>query len=48
MARKCLNCETRKGMTRFEGEIFTIEHAGTTATLEGLSEIGRASCRETV
>ena len=21
MARKCLSCETRKGMTRFEGEI---------------------------
>ena len=28
MARKCVNCETRKGMTRFEGETFTIEHAG--------------------
>jgi hypothetical protein len=28
MARKCLNCETRKGMTRFAGETFTIDHAG--------------------
>jgi hypothetical protein len=23
VARKCVNCETRKGMTRFEGETFT-------------------------
>jgi len=37
MARKCLNCEARKGMIRFEGETFTIEHAGMTATVEGLS-----------
>ena len=37
MARKCLNCEARKGMTRFEGETFSIEHAGMTATVDGLS-----------
>jgi HTH-type transcriptional regulator/antitoxin MqsA len=37
MARKCQSCETRKGMTRFEDETFTIEHAGMTATVEGLS-----------
>jgi HTH-type transcriptional regulator/antitoxin MqsA len=37
MARKCLNCETRKGMTRFEGETYTIEHAGMTTAVEGLS-----------
>ena len=37
MARKCTNCEARKGMTRFEGESFAIEHAGMTATVEKLS-----------
>lgn len=37
MARRCLNCETRKGMTRFEDEIFTIKHAGMTAKVDGLS-----------
>jgi hypothetical protein len=34
MARKCSNCEARKGMIRFEGETFTIEHAGMTATTD--------------
>jgi hypothetical protein len=28
MTRKCINCESRKEMTRFEDETFTIEHAG--------------------
>jgi HTH-type transcriptional regulator/antitoxin MqsA len=37
MARKCLSCGDRKGMTRFEAETFTIEHAGMTATVKGLS-----------
>lgn len=37
MARKCLNCESGKGMKRFEGETFAIEHAGLTATVKGLS-----------
>jgi hypothetical protein len=37
MARSCLNCETARGMDRFEGETFTIEHAGMTAKVEGLS-----------
>jgi HTH-type transcriptional regulator/antitoxin MqsA len=46
MARKCLNCEARKGMTRFEGETFTIAHAAMTATVEGLSGWRCASCSD--
>ena len=46
MARKCLNCETRKVMTRFEGKTFTIDHAGMTATVEGLSGWRCESCCE--
>lgn len=37
MARKCRSCGTGRGMTRFEGETFTIAHGGMTATVEGLS-----------
>ena len=46
MARKCLNCETRKGMTRFEDETFTIEHAGMRATVKDLSGWRCAGCDE--
>jgi HTH-type transcriptional regulator/antitoxin MqsA len=46
MARKCQNCETRKGMTRFEDETFTIEHAGMTAKVEGLSGWRCEACGE--
>jgi HTH-type transcriptional regulator/antitoxin MqsA len=46
MARKCVNCETRKGMTRFKGETFTIEHGGMTATVEGLSGWRCEGCGE--
>jgi HTH-type transcriptional regulator/antitoxin MqsA len=46
MARKCLNCETRKGMTHFADETFTIEHAGMTATVEGLSGWRCEGCGE--
>ena len=46
MARKCLNCEARKGMTRFEGETFTIEHADMTATVERLSGWRCGTCGE--
>jgi HTH-type transcriptional regulator/antitoxin MqsA len=46
MARTCLNCEARKNMTRFVGKTFTIEHAGTTATVEGLSGWRCATCGE--
>ena len=46
MARKCVNCETRKGMTRFEGETFTIEHAGMAAMAAGLSGWRCEACGE--
>lgn len=37
MQRRCLGCGTSKGMTRFERERFTIDHAGATETVDGLS-----------
>src|SRR5437899_2126837 len=46
MARKCLNCEARKEMTRFEDETFTIEHAGITVSVEGLSGWRCGACGE--
>ena len=46
MARKCLNCESGKGMKRFEGETFAIEHAGLTATVKGLSGWRCGACGE--
>jgi HTH-type transcriptional regulator / antitoxin MqsA len=46
MARKCANCETSKGMTRFKDEAFTIKHAGTTATVKGLSGWRCGACDE--
>jgi len=44
--RKCPNCDVRKGMTRFEGETFAIEHAGMTATVKGLSGWRCGGCGE--
>jgi len=46
MAQKCLNCAGQKGMTRFERETFTIEYAGMTATVEGLSGWRCHACGE--
>ncbi len=46
MARKCLNCETHKGMARFEGETFIVEHAGLSATVDGLSGWRCKGCDE--
>ena len=46
MARICLNCENRKGMSRFESEAFTIEHAGMSTTVTGLSGWRCKSCSE--
>ena len=46
MARKCLNCETRKGMKRFEDASFTITHAGLSANVEGLSGWRCGNCDE--
>jgi HTH-type transcriptional regulator/antitoxin MqsA len=46
MTRKCLNCKSRKGLRRFEGETFAIEHAGMTAQVEGLSGWRCGPCGE--
>jgi HTH-type transcriptional regulator/antitoxin MqsA len=46
MARKCVNCESRKVMTRFEDETFNIAHAGVTATVKGLSGWRCGACGE--
>lgn len=46
MVRKCLNCESRKTMTRFESETFTVDHAGMSAKVKGLSGWRCDSCGE--
>lgn len=46
MSRKCLQCEANRGMKRFEGETFAIEHAGLSATVEGLSGWRCPACGE--
>jgi HTH-type transcriptional regulator/antitoxin MqsA len=46
MARRCLNCEDRKSLTRFDGETFTVEHAGEKVKVEGLSGWRCAACGE--
>lgn len=46
MARKCVQCESRKDMVRFKDETFTIKHAGMTARIEGLSGWRCAACGE--
>ena len=46
MARRCLNCENRKGLTRFGGETFTVEHAGHEVKVEGLSGWRCGACGE--
>jgi HTH-type transcriptional regulator/antitoxin MqsA len=46
MARRCLNCEDRKGLTRFDGEAFTVEHAGQKVKVEGLAGWRCGACDE--
>jgi HTH-type transcriptional regulator/antitoxin MqsA len=46
MARKCLNCDCRKGLTRFDGHTFTVEHAGRKVQVEGLSGWRCGACGE--
>ena len=46
MARKCVDCKSRKSMTRFENKTFTIKHAGMTAAVEGLSGWRCGACGE--
>jgi HTH-type transcriptional regulator / antitoxin MqsA len=46
VARKCLNCTSRKNMTRFTDETFAIDYAGMTATVAGLSGWRCGACGE--
>jgi HTH-type transcriptional regulator/antitoxin MqsA len=46
MARKCPNCDARKDMSRFEDEALTVNHAGMTTKLEGLSGWRCGGCGE--
>jgi HTH-type transcriptional regulator/antitoxin MqsA len=46
MARNCINCKSRKGMTHFENETFTIDHAGMSAKVKRLSGWRCDSCGE--
>ena len=46
MVRTCPDCDTSKPMARFEGEDFQIEHAGLSATVEGLSGWRCEACGE--
>ena len=46
MARRCLNCEDRKALMRFDGEPFTVEYAGRRVKVEGLSGWRCGACGE--
>lgn len=46
MVRKCPSCGARKGMTRFQHESFTIDHAGLSATVDGLAGWRCGACDE--
>ncbi len=46
MARKCINCESRKDMTRFEDKTSTIEHGGYRIGVKGLSGWRCDACGE--
>ena len=46
MARQCVSCDIKKAMNRFKNEAFTIEHAGNSATVRGLSGWRCGNCGE--
>jgi HTH-type transcriptional regulator/antitoxin MqsA len=46
MTPSCLNCQPHEGMTRFEGETFTIEHAGLISVIADLSGWRCEACGE--
>src|SRR5437868_4578203 len=46
MRRTCASCGSRQGMTRFEGETFTVEHEGRKAKVEALSGWRCIACGE--
>lgn len=46
MARKCIHCESRKGMNYFENETLSLDYAGMRTKVEGLSGWRCGSCGE--
>jgi HTH-type transcriptional regulator/antitoxin MqsA len=46
MTKLCVSCDGGKTMTRFENEAFTVDHAGVTVTVEGLSGWRCQDCGE--
>lgn len=46
MVRRCLSCDARKEMARFEDETFALDHAGVTRQVEGLSGWRCGACGE--
>lgn len=48
MARQCASCGSRKGLTRFENESFTVTHAGLRTKVAGLSGWRCSACDEVV
>jgi len=46
VAKNCLHCESRKPLHRFEGESFTVKHAGATTKVEALSGWRCGDCSE--
>ncbi len=46
MARKCIHCDTQRGMVRFKDESFAIEHAGLATRVDGLSGWRCGHCGE--
>ncbi len=46
MARSCINCESRKDMTHFKNETFTVHYEGRSAKVEGLSGWRCDACDE--
>lgn len=45
-SRACVQCESGEQMQRFEGESFTVTHAGMSATVDGLSGWRCPACGE--
>lgn len=46
MTRQCVNCAANSTMIRFEDESFTIDHAGMTVEISGLSGWRCETCEE--
>ena len=46
MTRKCVGCDSKQDLVRFENEAFAIEHADAAVTIEGLSGWRCAACGE--